>query len=78
MEAEKVPSLGTQVRAWRKKTGMTQAQLARTVGVGVRFLRELEADKPSLQMDKVNQVLWIFGRQLGAITLQEEEPETYA
>jgi hypothetical protein len=41
-------------------------------------LRELEADKPSLQMDKVNQVLWIFGRQLGAITLQEEEPETYA
>jgi len=33
-------------------------------GVGLRFLRELEQGKKSLQMDKVNKVLYLFGHEL--------------
>lgn len=56
--------LATFVRARRKGEGMTQVQLASLSGVGLRFVRELENDKPTLRMDKVNQVLWLFGHRL--------------
>jgi transcriptional regulator with XRE-family HTH domain len=51
---------------------LTQPELADKAGVGLRFLRELERDKPSLQMDKVNQVLCLFGHQLGPVPLSRE------
>ncbi len=34
-------------------------------GVGLRFIRELEQGKETLRMDKVNQVLSLFGAELG-------------
>jgi y4mF family transcriptional regulator len=40
---------------------MTQEQLAEKAGVGLRFIRDLEQGKESLRMDKVNQVLTLFG-----------------
>ena len=52
---------------------MTQADLAQTAGVGLRFVRELENDKPTLRMDKVNQVLWLFGYALGAVEAAEPQ-----
>ncbi len=60
------------VRSQRKELRYTQAQLAARIGVGLRFIRELERGKPSLQMDKVNQVLNYFGQQLGVVKLPEE------
>ncbi len=60
------------VRTKRKAEGMTQADLAQTVGVGLRFVRELESDKPTLRMDKVNQVLWLFGYALGPVATDTE------
>jgi y4mF family transcriptional regulator len=51
----------------RKKLGLTQTQLAERSGVGLRFVRELEQGKKTLQMDKVNQVLHLFGYELGPI-----------
>ena len=51
----------------RKKLGLTQSQLAERSGVGLRFIRELEQGKKTLQMDKVNQVLHLFGYELGPI-----------
>jgi len=68
-------SMGALVRQRRKAEGMTQAQLAATAGVGVRFVRELEADKPTLRIDKINQVLWLFGWQAGVVPLPED-PQT--
>ena len=38
-------------------------------GVGLRFLRELEQGKETLKMDKVNQVLKLFGMQLGVTSM---------
>ena len=52
------------IRYQRKKLGITQKELATKAGVGVRFIRELEQGKTSLQLDKVEQVLHLFGFQL--------------
>jgi y4mF family transcriptional regulator len=43
---------------------MTQEELAAKAGVGLRFIRELEQGKETLRMDKVNQVLALFGYSL--------------
>lgn len=43
---------------------MTQEELAFKAGVGLRFIRELEQGKTTLQLDKVEQVLHLFGFQL--------------
>ena len=56
--------LSTFVRAQRKLRGLTQDELSFKAGVGLRFIRELERGKSSLQMDKVNQVLFLFGYEL--------------
>lgn len=49
----------------RKKLKLTQPQLAEKAGVGIRFIRDLEQGKTTLRMDKVNQVLKLFGMELG-------------
>lgn len=53
------------VKKNRKELHLTQPELAARVGVGLRFLRELEQGKESLRMDKVNQVLSYFGTTCG-------------
>jgi y4mF family transcriptional regulator len=47
----------------RGKIRLTQEELAEKAGVGLRFIRELEQGKETLRMDKVNQVLALFGYQ---------------
>lgn len=49
----------------RKQLNLTQQQLAGKAGVGLRFIRDLEQGKTTLRMDKVNQVLKLFGQELG-------------
>lgn len=55
------------VRARRTLLKLTQPALAEIAGVGLRFIRELEQGKPTLRMDKVNQVLRIFGHTLAPV-----------
>jgi y4mF family transcriptional regulator len=55
------------VKKQRKIHGLTQMKLAQKAGVGLRFIRELEQGKATLRMDKVNQVLQLFGKTLGPI-----------
>lgn len=43
-------------RVVRKQQGLTQEQLAGVIGVGVRFVRELEAGKESCQIGRAPQV----------------------
>ena len=52
------------VKKKRKALGITQAELADRAGVGLRFLRELENEKPTLRLDKVNLVLDMFGCEM--------------
>jgi y4mF family transcriptional regulator len=42
----------------------SQPDLAAKAGVGLHFVRELEQGKPTLQLDKVNTVLRLFGHEL--------------
>lgn len=53
------------VKALRKEYHLTQEDLAYKSGVGLRFLRELEQGKPTVRMDKVNQVLALFNMEVG-------------
>jgi len=57
------------VKQMRKETGLTQIELSEKSGVGLRFIRELEQGKPTLRMDKVNNVLILFGQELGVVEL---------
>jgi len=61
------------VKSRREKLKLTQPELALRAGVGLRFIRELEAAKPTLRSDKVNQVLALFGKQLGPVDISREE-----
>lgn len=54
------------IKFQRKKLGITQEELAVKAGVGIRFIRELEQGKETLRLDKVEQVLHLFGFQLTA------------
>ncbi len=66
-------SLRDFVKTKRKDLGFTQKMLADKAGVGLRFIRELENAKPSLQMNKVNQVLLLFGYELGPVPLNRKK-----
>jgi len=56
--------LAKEITEMRRAAGLTQAELAERAGVGLRFVRELEQGKPTVRLDKVNQVLALFGCEL--------------
>jgi y4mF family transcriptional regulator len=58
-------SLSDFLKDRRKKLNLSQQQLSEKAGVGLRFVRDLEQGKTTLRMDKVNQVLQLFGLELG-------------
>ncbi|MCK4311449.1 MAG: helix-turn-helix transcriptional regulator [Candidatus Cloacimonetes bacterium] len=55
------------VKERRKILKLTQKDLAEKAGVGLRFIRELEQGKQTIRLDKVNQVLSLFGYQMGPV-----------
>jgi y4mF family transcriptional regulator len=61
------------VKTRRKSLGITQEDLSYKSGVGLRFVRDLEQGKQSLRMDKVNQILSLFGHELGPIQSERDE-----
>ncbi|MBU2554210.1 MAG: helix-turn-helix transcriptional regulator [Bacteroidetes bacterium] len=65
-------SLAIFVKEKRKSVRLTQPELAEKAGVGLRFIRELEQGKESLRLDKVNQVLLLFGYEVGAVPAKKE------
>lgn len=65
--------LGQYVKDMRKQYRLTQEDLADKAGVGLRFVRDLEQGKTTLRMDKVNQVLSLFGVELLPTRYQQNE-----
>ena len=55
------------VKEMRREHGLTQEDLAQKAGVGLRFVRDVEQGKQTLMMDKINQVLLLFGCEVGAV-----------
>ncbi len=54
-------ALGLIVRRERKAQKLKQAELAAVSGVGIRFIVDLEAGKPTLQLEKVLRVITTLG-----------------
>ena len=57
----------------RNNVKLTQPELAKKAGVGLRFLRDLEQGKPTLRLDKINQVLQLFGHELGPVKINHSD-----
>jgi y4mF family transcriptional regulator len=53
--------LGDALRIARKQLGLTQPQLALAAGVGVRFIVDLEAGKPTVRLETVMRVIDALG-----------------
>lgn len=66
-------TLSATVKALRKEYNLTQEDLSMKSGVGLRFVRELEQGKPTLRLDKVNQVLELFGMEMGPVKQRRED-----
>ena len=61
-------SLSRKIQSLRKNAGLTQIEFSKRVGVGLRFVRDLEQGKASVRMDKVNKVLEFLGHHLEVIS----------
>ena len=66
-------SLSQYVKQMCKEYSLTQVELSEKSGVGLRFVRELEQGKQSMRMDKVNQVLNLFGAELGPVPMSKTD-----
>ena len=65
-------TLSKYVKAMRKKYNLTQVELSEKSGVGLRLVRELEQGKQTLRLDKVNQILNLFGSEVGVVPISEK------
>lgn len=65
--------LSKHLKLRRKQTNITQPELAIKAGVGLRFVRDLEQGKATLRMDKVNDVLRLFGEELGVVKQERHQ-----
>ena len=62
-------TLSEHIKQKRKINGLTQVELAERAGVGLRFVRDIEQGKQTLRIDKVNDVLALFGESLGPVKI---------
>ncbi|BBL58665.1 helix-turn-helix transcriptional regulator [Methylomonas koyamae] len=56
--------LGQALRTARKHLGLTQSELALAAGVGVRFIVDLEAGKPTVRLETVMRVIEALGGEV--------------
>lgn len=66
-------TLAKYVKAMRRQYNLTQVELSEKSGVGLRLVRELEQGKQTLRMDKVNQILNLFGSEIGVAQMTKSE-----
>ena len=64
-------TLSKYVKAMRKQYNLTQVELSEKSGVGLRLVRELEQGKQTLRLDMVNQILNLFGSEVGVVPMTE-------
>ncbi len=62
------------IKYHRKVNGLTQADLAKKAGVGLRFVRDVEQGKESIIIGKLSQVLQVFGLSVSIRKSDEVDP----
>ena len=68
--------LGHAVRAARKQLCLTQAQLSLAAGVGLRFIVDLEAGKPTRRLEHVVRVVDSLGSEFSLNGFASSHPVT--
>jgi y4mF family transcriptional regulator len=59
------------VKERRKEVNLTQEEFAMKAGVALTVVRKIEQGKENLNLDKVNQVLRMFGHLLAPVDARE-------
>ncbi len=59
------------VKERRKEVKLTQEEFAERAGVALTVIRKIEQGKTNLNVDKVNQVLQMFGHVLAPVNTKE-------
>lgn len=73
---KKYGSFASFFKQMRKKTNLTQRELAHKAGVGLRFIRDVEQGKKTVRLDSLNAVLSLFGYQAGPVRMEESGDDT--
>jgi len=64
MKLTDAEAFGKAVRAYRKRQGVSQVQMAAVANTGIRFISNLENGKPSVQLGKALRVADLLGIRL--------------
>lgn len=64
-------SLPVFLKTKRKEAGLTQQEFASKAGVALTVIRKIEQGQTDLQLEKVNQVLKMFGHVLAPVSLKQ-------
>jgi y4mF family transcriptional regulator len=59
------------VKERRKQVNLTQTEFAERAGVALTVLRKIEQGKTNVNVDKVNQVLAMFGHELAPVSFRD-------
>ncbi|MBO3097598.1 type II toxin-antitoxin system Y4mF family antitoxin [Gelidibacter pelagius] len=59
------------VKKRRKEVNLTQEEFADRAGVALTVIRKIEQNKTNLNLEKVNQVLKMFGHQLVPVRIKD-------
>ncbi|MGF7138557.1 helix-turn-helix domain-containing protein [Roseimarinus sediminis] len=59
------------VKERRKEVHLSQEEFAERAGVALTVLRKIEQGKTNLNLDKVNQVLKMFGHELAPVSSKD-------
>jgi y4mF family transcriptional regulator len=70
-KAYNMKSLATFVKDKRNEVKLTQEALADRSGVALTVIRKIEQGKENLNLEKVNQVLMMFGHTLAPVNSRE-------
>lgn len=64
------------VKEKRKQAKLTQEEFAERAGVALTVIRKIEQGKGNLNLEKVNQVLKMFGHALAPVNSRNLTPKT--
>jgi y4mF family transcriptional regulator len=64
-------TLAVFVKNKRKEAKLTQEEFAIRAGVALTVIRKIEQNKGNLNLEKVNQVLKMFGHELAPVNSKE-------
>jgi y4mF family transcriptional regulator len=67
--------LATFVKEKRKNANLTQSEFAERTGVALTVVRKIEQGDLRLNLEKVNQVLKMFGHELAPVSQRDLTPE---